>query len=85
MKWLSEILNSAKKKECIEGNLRGDTQKQSTDAEKYVNLNNFSSDTNYFIWVDLKNFKVNIFEGTTNKWKMLHSYLCTIGNACPTK
>ncbi len=54
MKWLSEILNMYKRKKCIEGNLRGDTQKRITDAEKYVNLNNFSSDTDYFIWVDLK-------------------------------
>ena len=62
MKWLSEILNSFKRKKCIVDNLRGDTQKQNADPEKYVNLNNFSSDTNYFIWVDLKNFKVNIFQ-----------------------
>lgn len=80
-----KILNSFKRKKFIKGNLRGDTQKQSIDAEKYVNSNNFSSDTNYFIWVDLKRFQVNIFQGTTNKWKILHSYLCTIGkNSTPT-
>lgn len=85
MKWLSEILNGFKREKCIENNIRGDTQKQSTDAEKYVNSNNFSSDTNYLIWVDLKNFKVNIFQGTINEWKLLHSYLCTIGkNSTPT-
>ena len=85
MKWLYEILNSFKRKKCIEDNQRGDTQKKNTYAEKYVNSNNFSSNTNYFIWVDLKNFQVNIFQGTTNNWKMLHSYLCTIGkNSTPT-
>lgn len=54
-------------------------------AEQYVNLNNYSSKTNYLIWVDLKNFKVNIFNGSKNKWKIMHSYLCTIGkNQTPT-
>lgn len=46
---------------------------------KYINSNNFTSKTKYFIWVDLKNFKVNIFTGSTNNWKIVHSYLCTIG------
>jgi lipoprotein-anchoring transpeptidase ErfK/SrfK len=73
------------RKKSIEDNLRGDNQKFNSNSENYVNSNNFSSDTNYFIWVDLKNFKVNIFQGTTNKWNMLHSYLCTIGkNSTPT-
>lgn len=55
------------------------------NAIKYVNSNNFVSNTKYFIWVDLKNFKVNIFTGTTNNWKIVHSYLCTIGKkATPT-
>ncbi|EES50939.1 L,D-transpeptidase [Clostridium botulinum] len=50
-----------------------------TIVTDYVNLNNFSSKTQYFIWVDLKNFKVNIFNGSKNKWKIMNSYLCTIG------
>lgn len=55
------------------------------NATKYVNSNNFVSNTKYFIWVDLKNFKVNIFIGSTNNWKIVHSYLCTIGKkATPT-
>mgnify|MGYP003543343289 CR=1 FL=1 len=29
--------------------------------------------------IDLKKFKVNIFTGSKNNWKILHSYLCTIG------
>lgn len=52
---------------------------------KYINSNNFTSKTKYFIWVDLKSFKVNIFTGSTNNWKIVHSYLCTIGkNSTPT-
>ena len=35
--------------------------------------------------VDLSNFKVNIFKGTKNNWKLDKSYLCTIGkNSTPT-
>lgn len=48
-------------------------------ASEFVNSGNFSSSTNYFIWVDLKKFKVNVFEGSTNKWRLIHSYTCTIG------
>ncbi len=46
---------------------------------KYVNEGQFSSKTKYFIFVDLKNFKVNIFTGSKSNWKLLHSYICTIG------
>lgn len=48
-------------------------------ASEFVNSGNFSSSTNYFIWVNLKKFKVNVFEGSTNKWRLIHSYICTIG------
>lgn len=48
-------------------------------ATKFVNSGNFSSDTNFFIWVDLKNFKTNIFKGSVNNWKLIHSYSCSIG------
>lgn len=54
-------------------------------AIEFVNSGNFSSQTRYFIWVDLKNFKVNVFQGSTNRWALVHSYLCTIGKkATPT-
>lgn len=48
-------------------------------ALTYVNSNDFSSNTNYFIWVDLSNFKVNIYRGYKNKWTLVQSYLCSIG------
>lgn len=50
-----------------------------TTATNFVNENDFTSNTNYFIWVDTKNFKVNIFEGLKNNWKLIKSYLCSIG------
>jgi len=76
MKFLSKLLT---RKEGNKKNIRVNKTNGNSNATDYVNSNKFSSDTNYFIWVDLKNFKVNIFEGSTNKWKLVHSYLCTIG------
>jgi len=82
MKFLSRLFRS---KEYNKKNTRADSVKNNSNTTNYVNLNNFSSATNYLIWVDLKKFKVNIFDGSTNKWNLVHSYLCTIGNACPTE
>lgn len=76
MKFLARIFKS---KENNRKNTRADSFKDNTNATNYVNSNNFSSATNYFIWVNLKEFKVNIFKGSTNKWVLVHSYLCTIG------
>lgn len=50
-----------------------------SNVTNFANSNNFKSDTYYFIYVDTKNFKTNIFEGSLNKWKLIRSYLCTIG------
>jgi len=49
------------------------------NAIKFINSGDFYSETNYFIWVDLKNFRVNIFKGSVNKWELINSYICTIG------
>lgn len=48
-------------------------------ATEFVNNANLSSTTNYLIWVDLKNFKTNIFQGSKNNWKLTNSFLCAIG------
>lgn len=48
-------------------------------ATQFVNNNNLSSSTKYLIWVDTKNFQVNIFSGSKNKWKLVKNYLCSIG------
>ena len=76
MKILSEIFG---RKEYNRKNTRTDNFKHNSNDINYVNLNNFSSTTNYLIWVNLKDFKVNIFDGSTNKWNLVHSYLFTIG------
>ena len=78
MKFLSRLFRY---KEDNKKNIRADNVEKNFDATNYVNLNNISSATNYLIWVDLKNFKVNVYKGSTNKWNLVHSYLCTIGNA----
>ena len=44
-----------------------------------VNKSDFSSKTKYFIWVDTKNFKTNIFKGSTHYWVLENSFLCTVG------
>lgn len=80
MKILSRLFES--KKYNIENN-RADDVNQNSSNSSYVN--NFSSETNYLIWVNLKSFKVNIFQGSKNNWNLIHSYICTIGNACPTE
>ena len=82
MKFLSRLFRY---KEDNKKNIRADNVEKNFDATNYVNLNNISSATNYLIWVDLKNFKVNVYNGSTNKWNLVHSYLCTIGKrATPT-
>lgn len=68
MKIIKKLLNSFKG--------RGDYTNKVTE---FVNSENFSSETDYFIWVDLKNFKVNIFKGSKKNWQLINSYTCTIG------
>lgn len=48
-----------------------------TSDASYVN--NFSSNTEYIIWVNLEAFKVNVFKGSQGNWQLVQSYLCTIG------
>lgn len=47
----------------------------------FINSGNYSSMTNYLIFVDTDNFKTNIFKGSKNNWTLINSYLCTIGKA----
>lgn len=37
-------------------------------STQFVNNSNLSSSTKYLIWVDTKNFQVNIFSGAKNNW-----------------
>lgn len=42
-------------------------------------MHKLKSNTKYLIWVDLSNFKVNIYSGKSGQWNLLKSYVCTIG------
>ncbi|EHI99296.1 ErfK/YbiS/YcfS/YnhG family protein [Clostridium sp. DL-VIII] len=82
MKILSKIFKS---KRDDKKNSRADDAKQNASTSNYVNKNNISSTTEYLILVNLRSFKVNIYKGSTNKWNLIHSYICTIGkNSTPT-
>lgn len=76
MKILSKIFQSKREDKK---NSRVDDVKQNSSSSDYVNKNNISSTTNYLILVSLRSFKVNIYKGSTNKWNLIHSYICTIG------
>lgn len=76
MKILSKIFKS---KTDNKKNSRADDVKQNSSSSNYVNKNNISSITDYLILVNLRSFKVNIYKGSTNKWNLIHSYICTIG------
>lgn len=53
--------------------------------ERYVNENNYSSSSNYFIWVDIYRQRVNVFTGKKNSWKLLKTMDCVTGkNTTPT-
>ncbi len=76
MKILSKIFKSKREDKK---NSKADDVKQNSSSFNYVNKNNISSTTNYLILVSLRSFKVNIYNGSTNKWNLIHSYICTIG------
>ena len=54
-------------------------KKYNLEATEYVNSNNYASPTGFLIWVDVSNFKVNVYKGSKNYWTLFQSYLCTLG------
>lgn len=51
----------------------------------WVNLKGYKSNTKYLVWVNLTYQRVNIFEGSQGKWKLIRTCLCGSGtNATPT-
>jgi len=49
------------------------------EKEEYVNRLNVSSKTDYLIWVDKSDFKVNVFLGKQGDWRYIKSFDCAIG------
>jgi len=53
--------------------------------EDYINIMNFESDTDYFVWVDIDRQVVNILKGEKGKWNFVKSITCATGkNQSPT-
>lgn len=51
----------------------------------WVNLKGYQSASKYLVWVNLTYQRVNIFEGSQGKWKLIRTCLCGSGtNATPT-
>ena len=60
--------------------IAGDTTSTSP-LDTFVNSQSLSSKTDYYIWVDSSNFKVNIFSGFTGAWHLVKSVTCSMGAA----
>lgn len=61
------------------------TRMSKEQLEKYVNNKDFSSETKYFVWVDLDRQLINIFEGEKYRWSFIKSIPCASGkNETPT-
>lgn len=50
-----------------------------SDKELWINNRNYSSSTNYLIWVSLACQKVNVFTGSTGNWKLEKVFPCASG------
>jgi lipoprotein-anchoring transpeptidase ErfK/SrfK len=63
----------------------GKGENAGANPETFINSQNAASSTQYYIWVDTDNFRVNIFIGSKNNWKLVKSMKCSIGkNSTPT-
>lgn len=49
------------------------------EVEKLINSKNIASLTSYFIWIDLPQQKVNVFNGSNKKWNLVKSMVCSSG------
>lgn len=56
-----------------------------SELENHINDKGYSSSTNFYICVDLKNQKVNVFQGGQGNWKLIRSMNCASGaSSTPT-
>ena len=49
------------------------------DSESYVNSRDIQSQTDYLIWISKKDYTVNVYLGSSQNWKLVKSFPCTIG------
>lgn len=47
--------------------------------EEYINSKNLKSETDYLVWISQYHTRVNIFKGSTGKWKLVRSFKVAIG------
>jgi len=53
--------------------------------ERYVNERDFTSKTQYFLWVDIERQKTYVFTGKNGAWELYDMFACASGvNAAPT-
>lgn len=82
MKFLSKLFinsNSEKIKNTVKDYGLRNAKNYNASVQKLVNSQNYYSTTNFLIYVDKANFKVNIFKGKEKNWVLQKSFLCTIG------
>ncbi|MBE6023345.1 MAG: L,D-transpeptidase [Cellulosilyticum sp.] len=48
-------------------------------AEDFVNAKGLSSPTPYLVWTNIDTQRTYIFQGSTNNWKLLKSFICSTG------
>jgi len=49
------------------------------ELERLINSKSRASLTSYFIWIDLSNQRVNVFNGSDKKWHLVESMVCSSG------
>lgn len=58
-----------------------DTSSSSNSIETFINSKNCPSNTEYYIYTSLSNHTVSILTGSNNNWKLLKSFICSVGTA----
>lgn len=56
-----------------------DSNTANTTEEVFINSQSVTSRTDFYIYVDTSNCKVNIFKGYMDKWTLVRSMSCSIG------
>ena len=84
MNFLSKLfMNNSEEKSKIKNTSKNsemrDDNNYNKSVQNLVNSQNYYSATNFLIYVDTNNFKVNILKGKQKNWILQKSFLCTIG------
>jgi len=69
------------KKPAFPGKVAVKSYKSASELEASINSSKATSKTNYYISVDLRNQRVNIFKKSNEKWILDKSFICSSGKA----